>query len=46
MDEAGFRELVFILISMGFLLLLGLVAVWLFLRQWRKEKREREAPPE
>ena len=45
MDEAGVRELAFILISMAFFLALALVAVWLFIRQWRKEKKERDTVP-
>jgi uncharacterized membrane protein len=45
MDEAGVQELTFILLAMAFLFAGGLVAVWLFIRQWRKEQRERDKLP-
>jgi ABC-type Co2+ transport system permease subunit len=46
MDEAGVRELTFILISIAFFLALALVAVWLFIRQYRREKEARKKPAE
>ena len=36
MDQ-GYTELVFVLTMMGFLLIICVVAVYLFIRQWRKE---------
>jgi hypothetical protein len=38
MDSAS-RELVFVLVSMGFLLVICVVAVALFVRQWRRERK-------
>lgn len=47
MDE-GARELLFVLLVMGVLLLFGIVAVAIFIRTWRKERKaaaERTPPP-
>lgn len=38
MDNAALKELVFILLSMLVLLVIAVVAVALFVRQWRREK--------
>ena len=45
MDEAGTRELTFILLSMVLLLAFALVAVWLFIRQYRREMKDKKSPP-
>lgn len=50
MEASALRELVFILLSMAVLLVIAIVAVALFVRQWRREKpldviRRRSAPP-
>jgi hypothetical protein len=49
MDEAGTRELVFVLLGMAFLFALAMVAALIFIRQWRREKNapklRREPPP-
>lgn len=39
--DAGNTELIFTLFMMGFLLILGFVAVFIFFRVWRKEKKDR-----
>ena len=41
MNDAGTRELVAVLGVTAVLLIFGLAAVALFVRQWRKEKKER-----
>lgn len=41
MEDAGTRELVMVLGLTAVLLVGGLVAVALFIRQWRKEQKER-----
>jgi len=37
--NAAARELLFVLILMGFLLIIGIIAVFIFIRQWRREHR-------
>jgi flagellar basal body-associated protein FliL len=37
--NAAHRELLFILLLMGFLLIICAAAVYIFLRQWRRERR-------
>ena len=45
MPEEGLNaELVAVLLITAVLFLLGLVAVFLFVRQYRKEKKDRETP--
>ena len=39
MNDAASRELVFVLSTMGLLFIFGIVAVVIFVRTWRKEKR-------
>jgi len=36
MDQ-GYTEIVFVLTMIGFLLIIGIVAVYLFARQWKRE---------
>jgi len=36
MDQ-GYTEIVFVLTMIGFLLIIGVVAVYLFVRQWKRE---------
>ena len=42
MEETWNAELVAVLLITAFLFLLGLVAVALFIRQYRKEKKDRD----
>jgi uncharacterized membrane protein YqhA len=42
-DDAGTRELVGVLFLTGVLLVFGLVAVALFIRQYRKEKKDKQS---
>jgi hypothetical protein len=44
MNDPGTRELVVVLGITAVLFLLGLVAVALFVRQWRKERKDRGRP--
>ncbi len=37
--NAAARELLFVLILMGFLLIFAIGAVYIFIRQWRREHR-------
>jgi len=41
MDDAGHQELVMVLFVTAVLLALGLAAVFVFVRQWRREQKER-----
>ncbi len=41
MNDAGTRELVLVLLVTAVLLVFGIVAVALFIRQYRKEQKER-----
>lgn len=38
-------ELITIFVTMGILFLLALVAVYLFIRQWRKEQKDKNKTP-
>jgi hypothetical protein len=40
--NAAARELLFVLILMGFLLIIGIIAVFIFIRQWRREHRGKD----
>lgn len=38
--NAANREFLFVLIVMGFLLVVAIAAVFIFIRQWRREHRD------
>jgi type II secretory pathway pseudopilin PulG len=40
--DAAERELTFVLILMGILLVIAIVAVFIFVRQWRREHRGKQ----
>ena len=40
MSDAAMRELIFVLVLIAVLFLFGLVAVAIFIRTWRKERRK------
>jgi heme/copper-type cytochrome/quinol oxidase subunit 2 len=40
MSDAASRELIFVLAAMAVLLVFGIVAVVIFVRTWRKERRQ------
>ena len=40
MSDAATRELIFVLVLMAVLFLFGLVAVAIFIRVWRKERKK------
>ena len=42
--DSGSREFLIVLIVMGALLIFGIVAVIIFVRVWRKERRQRSKP--
>jgi uncharacterized membrane protein HdeD (DUF308 family) len=41
--EEGFTELVFTLTMIGIFLVIGIVAVYLFFRQWRREHQKQNS---
>ena len=44
MDSAGRTELIFVIFMMVFLFILGCVAVFVFLRQYRRERSQPKDP--
>jgi heme/copper-type cytochrome/quinol oxidase subunit 2 len=39
------KELISVLLMMGVLFILALVAVAIFIRQWRREHKDKDQPP-